>query len=528
MPQLRCVRVTALQATFALTISLACAACTASRPAPTSRPDHLVVMVFDQMRPDYVDRFDLPNFKRLRETSRHYPEAYVGHLGSQTIVSHVVIPTGLRPGEMGWQDNVLVDVDGIIGAPDLAYDTDRLSREQMWRFFERIPRERYVSARIQDKLGPVFAVGEKDYAATVMGGPHASAIVTLKKAEGRCTPDGVNVPDYIRSNPRFELECAEPYGTGYKTIYSIDGSRYVPGADGARPGGDVWAADAALEIMRHERWAAMLLTFGGIDKVAHMLGEHDGRGLQSVPSDYRLADILRTADAQLGRILDELDTQKLTGRTMVVVTADHGGQRHDMYLGNGQDQYCCPIANGPDPVNPPYWLRHLNEVGKLRAAHVDSSINVWLADHSDANAVAVTRGLQDISGVTEVYAKRGERGRHRYEQVYSNLDAQSPAFRRWALLRSAELVNTMAGGSGPDLVALLADGFGFGRIGGHGGAQERVQRIPMIIRVPGEVPSTRTTAMRLMDVAPEVIRVMGLDPSTASTGRTPEISGPGH
>jgi arylsulfatase A-like enzyme len=57
----------------------------------------------------------------------------------------------------------------------------------------------------------------------------------------------------------------------------------------------------------------------------------------------------------------------------------------------------------------------------------------------------------------------------------------------------------------------MADGYGFGRIGGHGGAQEKVQRIPMIIRVPGEPPSTRTVPMRLMDVAPEVIDVLRLD-----------------
>ena len=34
----------------------------------------------------------------------------------------------------------------------------------------------------------------------------------------------------------------------------------------------------------------------------------------------------------------------------------------------------------------------------------------------------------------------------------------------------------------------------------------------MIIRVPGEPPSTRTVPMRLMDVAPEVMRVLNLQP----------------
>ncbi len=101
---------------------------------------------------------------------------------------------------------------------------------------------------------------------------------------------------------------------------------------------------------------------------------------------------------------------------------------------------------------------------------------------------------------------------YRYDQaVYANLEAQPAAFRSWARRHSAELVNTMAGRSGPDLVALLADGYGFGRIGGHGGAQEKVQRIPMIIRVPGESASTRTQPLRLMDLAPEITRVLGLN-----------------
>jgi len=63
--------------------------------------------------------------------------------------------------------------------------------------------------------------------------------------------------------------------------------------------------------MRRERWSGLLLTFGGIDRVAHMLGEQDGRGLVSVPSEYRLADVLRVADEQLGRILTELDAKGL-------------------------------------------------------------------------------------------------------------------------------------------------------------------------------------------------------------------------
>jgi hypothetical protein len=67
--------------------TVAALAVTLGTTVPLARraaPDHLVFMVFDQMRPDYVDRFGLENFKRLRASSRHYPDAYVGHLASQT------------------------------------------------------------------------------------------------------------------------------------------------------------------------------------------------------------------------------------------------------------------------------------------------------------------------------------------------------------------------------------------------------------------------------------------------------------
>jgi hypothetical protein len=506
-----------LRRLMVLMSAVAFGACGAAGQPPGSRPDHLLVMIFDQMRPDYIDRFNLEQFKRLRARSRHYPDAYIGHLAAQTIVSHLVIPTGLPPKDLPWQEDVFLDRDGRLGAPDAAYDTGVLTRQQMWRLLEPLPRQQYLPARLQDAFGaPVFAVGQKDYAATIFGGPYASTIVTMAKANGRCTPAGVNVPDYIAGNPRFSVECAEPYGTGYPTIYALDGSRYVPGNDPSRPGGDIWTADAALEIMQREAWSGLFLTFGGIDKVAHMLGEQDGHGLVSVPSQYRLEDALRIADVQLGRILDALEQRQLAGRTMVVVTADHGGQRHESYLGNGRFQTCCELANVPGPVDPPYWLDHLRRIGTLRTAYADSNISLWLADHSPANERAVVQGLTDVSGMTEIYLKRQTAGQYRYEQIYSNLEAQPPAFQRWAREHSAELVATMASSSSPDVIGLLADGFGFGRIGGHGGTQERVQRIPMIIHVPGEAPSTSSTPFRLIDIAPEAARVLGLPPTAAN------------
>ena len=480
----------------------------------TRTPDHLMILVFDQMRPDYIDRFGLTNFKRLRETSRNYPEAYVGHLGSQTVVSHLVISSGLLPKALPWQDDVVVDLKGTLGKPGAPYETGRLTREQFWKLLEGIPASRYLGARVREKNGGrVFSIGEKDYSTYLMGTPAADTIVTMAKVSGQCQPTGVNVPQYIATNPRYTVDCREAYGTALSTVYALDGNRYVPGNDPAHLGGDTWTADAAIDVITRERWSVLFATFGGIDKVAHMLGEQDNAGLTSVPSLYRLADLARNADAQLGKLLDALKRQGLDERTLIVVTADHGGQTNRFYLGNNKYQSCCQLANSDAKVEPPYWIEHLNQVGKLHTSYQDTSIKIWLEDRSPANEKAITTGMSNISGMTEIFALRGasDRGWH-YERLVSKLDEQTPEFRAWARRHDQELLDTMACEGAPHLVGLLADGFGFGRIGDHGGAQEHVQRIPMIIHVPGERGSVRKEAIRLVDIHNEVSGIMKLAP----------------
>jgi arylsulfatase A-like enzyme len=241
-----------------------------------------------------------------------------------------------------------------------------------------------------------------------------------------------------------------------------------------------------------------------------MLGEQDDHGLTSIPSEYHLSDALRIADEQLGRLVDALDAHKLLDRTLIVVTADHGGQKNEFYLGNNKYQSCCPFENSQAKVEPPYWIEHLNQLGKLKAGYQDTSVKLWLADKSAANEQAIVRGMADISGMTEVYALRHSGEEFRYEQVFSRLDSQSARFQAWARRHNAELLATMACDSAPHLIGLLADGFGFGRIGDHGGAQEKVQRIPMIIHVPGEPAATLLQPLRLVDLSSEITDILRL------------------
>ena len=114
---------------FALTVALGLS--TGAAPVPKARADRLVMLVFDSMRPDYIDRFALANFKRLRKSSREYVNGYVGHMGAETVVSHLVIPTGRLPRELPWLDEVYLDHAGVLGAKGAVHATGAQQRIQL-------------------------------------------------------------------------------------------------------------------------------------------------------------------------------------------------------------------------------------------------------------------------------------------------------------------------------------------------------------------------------------------------------------
>ena len=145
-------------------------------PCLAEAPDHLLILVFDQMRPDYVERFDLPNFKSLRARSTEYPNAYVGHLASVTVVSHAVLARGLLPKELPWRDNLFWDIAGELGKANKFYDTHALTSEQFLTLTSKHPTPGDLAIRLKNKLGGrVVVVGEKHYAAMSFGLPSADS-----------------------------------------------------------------------------------------------------------------------------------------------------------------------------------------------------------------------------------------------------------------------------------------------------------------------------------------------------------------
>ena len=192
-----------------------------------------------------------------------------------------------------------------------------------------------------------IVVGQKAYAAHSSSGPTGDITVTFSSRNFDCDGDGTNnwrgptgwnVPSYI-SDPscgRYYVDSSsaeeDSYGTATTEpawMYPLDRNRFVPGFDPAHYGGDVWVADAGMEMMEKEPWSGMLLTMGGIDKASHMWGGITDDAEYPPGSEEEMAHLpfaARTADEQVGRVVDKLRDLGQLDETLIVLTTDHGGQ----------------------------------------------------------------------------------------------------------------------------------------------------------------------------------------------------------
>ena len=101
------------------------------------------------------------------------------------------------------------------------------------------------------------------------------------------------------------------------------------------------------------------------------------------------------------------------------------------------------------------------------------------------------------------------------DTVLAATNKMTPSELSWWKKHGQEIVNTMAASNGPDVIGLLHDKTSYGAYGDHGGAQEAVQRVPMVFWSPNLAYANTTGGpFRTPDVLPTVLDVLGI-PVTA-------------
>jgi arylsulfatase A-like enzyme len=565
---------TAAAATAAFLVTATSSSEAAGPPKP--KPNRVVIVLFDQMLPQYADQFAMPNFRSLRDSGTNFKKAYLGYMASETVMAHNVITSGLEPRHMGWTDEAYRDHANVFNkGADQMHITGDLSLSD----FALIEKNNGVAyPKLADYLHTAYpgtefiTVGEKSYAvesATGATGDIAVRLSSRKAAYDPITaptgcsnlsipgvpgngqwrsPSGKNVPAYLTERDgsvcgRYYINAdkANHYGTKDafpSWLYPGEGNRFVPGNDPAHLGGDTWAADAAIEMMQEQNWSGMFITLGAIDKAAHMWGAQ----ADTAPQDCTtLAGMTHTrcaaenADVQLGKILDAIDAvdAEKGGHTLVVLTADHGATYGEHFYGKttvdagNSNWYYAPSNLGVWDAGtlgvldqttysiPSPDIAALNADGNVQFSYQSTAIEAWLLDHSPAANKAKAKQMLRLPGVTAAYWKNAAGDAFRLQGT----NKMTKSEKAWWDAHAQQIVDTMAAPDGPDVVGLLHDRTSYGVYGDHGGAQESVQRVPMVFWTSGLRANPTSESFRTPDVMPTILAAMGISPTTATDGR---------
>jgi hypothetical protein len=171
-----------------------------AQPARTKPADRVLIVLFDQMLPQYADQFRMPNFRKLRDSGTFYDKAYLGYMASETVIAHNVLTSGLYPKNMGYTDEAYRDHDNLFGK---GYDQMHITGDLSLADFATIEKNHgkpypkladYLhSARPGSKS---ITVGEKSYAVEAATGASGDIAVRLSSRRSDVTSD---YPDGCRN-----------------------------------------------------------------------------------------------------------------------------------------------------------------------------------------------------------------------------------------------------------------------------------------------------------------------------------------
>ena len=545
-------------------------------------PTRVMIVVMDQMRPEYAQQYDMSNVQWLQSHGVNFKNAYVGDMASETVVSHNVMVSGLFPKHMGWSDEAIRDVDNVLGygagAIVTVGDLGTADYVKLITAAGNYPKlGDYLHSAFPGTI--VANVGQKGYQVESMAAESSDYWVRMgsKKSTADLTapfsPASVpwvgtyrgvsgNAPDYIKNDPRYLVSVgnnrpvgdsawpSDYYGTRTDKpawLYPEDG-RYVPSPyrdpSAYHESGDAWVADAALEIMENEDWSGLFVTLSAMDKIGHMWGGGSVDDLQHYTWDpnsefdwVHMPFVAKNADVQLGRIVAKLKELGQFDETLIVLTADHGGQDSargfygtdvydggnagGWYAGEWWPSYSTAPTPPPRPINTnpgPAALQPLMDTGNVDFSYQSTAIETWLEDNSWCEKVKAARVMATLPGVIATYVKSGDNDRYVLQCTKTSAKMNLSEFAWWAQ-HGQELVNTMACEGSADVVGLLKDRVSYGVYGDHGGAQKQVQRIPMIVSNPGLKTGVNCSGMRLADIMPTVLKTMGIPLTAPVDGR---------
>jgi predicted AlkP superfamily pyrophosphatase or phosphodiesterase len=335
----------------------------AKAEAPLVRPKLVVLIVVDQMRADYVDKFRVQwsgGLKRLVEEGAWFRAAAYPYAATETCVGHSTISTGGFPQSHGmvanaWWDREtqkMVTCTSDANAKNIGYagvsvkGGDSAVRMLLPSFAEELKYQTGGASR-------VVTLSLKARAAITMAGHKGDSVTWVDGSSGAWETSSVYgampfVEEYAKKHPvsedygktwAFSLP-ANSYWYDEKALGAAQIEGWTPGFPHSLRGKEgssgpdqafyeQWAAspfaDTALtKLAETEIDALGLGRSGGTDFLGVSYSSVDYVGHTFGPRSWEIQDVLVRLDKDLGELLKHLDDKVGRGKYVVALSADHG------------------------------------------------------------------------------------------------------------------------------------------------------------------------------------------------------------
>lgn len=326
------------------------AAAPAASPGDAARPPLVVLVVVDQMRADYLERFGPAfrgGFARLLAEGAVFTAASHAHGVTHTAPGHAALATGRHPARTGivansWYDRARREEAYSAAGEDGVTSPGRLLGDGLGDWLKRAdPRARVVSASAKDRT------------AVLLGGRRPDEVYWYDGARGRFRTSpyyAARLPEWMAT---FEARAGArtyfgraweplPLPAGVEEaslgLVRVDTGAFPDGfphrlgglqpsphkaffADlGESPFVDEMLAALAEELVaRHDLGGdavpdLLALSFSALDYVGHDHG----------PQSREALDVLLRVDRLLGGLFEQLDRRLGRGRWLLALSADHG------------------------------------------------------------------------------------------------------------------------------------------------------------------------------------------------------------
>jgi arylsulfatase A-like enzyme len=206
-------------------------------------------------------------------------------------------------------------------------------------------------------------------------------------------------------------------------------------------------------------------------------------------------------------LIAELRRRGILNQTIIVVTADHGMVGNTFQLDDSVIKHAIRDAGGQYLFhvggNSAYiWLKNPQDSASVAQKMVDAFPTLPLYRSADSRAVAFAHYQRIVSG----------------QYVYAPIVLTGTAVDPHLEGAYQYLLHSMAGPTAPDIALWFQENTITSHNpdvhGEHGGATWGAQHIPLVISGPGVRKGvTSSFGARLMDIAPTVLTLLGIQPS---------------